>query len=397
MQVKLVRSRRGWELLRGGRPYFIRGAGGGKRLELMASSGANSLRTWGTGDAIQRLDAAHARNLSVCMGIWLGQSHHGFDYHSPASVEKQQADVLAALAPIKSHPAVLLWGIGNEMEGVSPDSGRDPAVWLAVESLARAIKKLDPNHPTMTVIAGPGKDGFKVAQIKKYCPSIDIVGINCYGGMATLPADLKKGGWDRPYIVTEFGHAGQWEVPKTPWGSPHQPSSTEKARAYLGAYHHAVLAQPGWCLGAYCFSWNCADTGVPSWYNMLVPGTEEKLASVDAMTLLWTGKWPEKRVPDVLAFQCSAGLKQVAPGSAQSVQLVALSPVPEARLSYEFVVLPDREVKEAERGTRMLTLSRPDGSLFFSAPTAPGGYLLYGLVRDGLGGAAYASLPFFVG
>jgi hypothetical protein len=396
MQVRLVRSRRGWEMLRGGRPYFIKGAGGGKRLDLMAASGANSLRTWGYGEAKARLDAAHARGLSVCMGIWLGQSHHGFDYLDRAAVEKQQADVLAAIEPVKDHPAVLCWGIGNEMEGVSADSGKDPAVWHAIEGLARAIKKRDPNHPTLTVIAGAGPGGYKVAQIKKYCPSLDAVGVNCYGGMATLPEDLKKGGWEKPYIVTEFGHAGQWEVPKTPWGSPHQPGSTEKARAYFGAYHHAVLAQPGWCLGSYCFSWNCADSGVPSWYNMLVPGTEEKLAAVDAMTLLWTGAWPEKRVPEVLTLQASCALQVVASGSKHTARLVALSPVPGARLRYEFVILPDREVKATQRGTQTLTIASKDGTLEFAAPLAPGGYLLYGLVHDNLGGAAYASTPFLV-
>ena len=68
--VELRQTGAGWQLLRGGKPYFIRGAGGDASLQQLAAAGANSLRTWGADDDVgATLDAAHALGLSVSVGI----------------------------------------------------------------------------------------------------------------------------------------------------------------------------------------------------------------------------------------------------------------------------------------------------------------------------------------
>ena len=84
---------------------------------------------------------------------------------------------------------MLLWGIGNEMEGFK--AGDDPAIWKAVDDIAAMAKKLDPNHPTMTVVAELG--GARVKSIHELCPHIDIVGINSYGGVAEHRRALPQG------------------------------------------------------------------------------------------------------------------------------------------------------------------------------------------------------------
>ena len=61
-------------------------------------------------------------------------------------------------------------------------------VWETIEEIAKFIKKVDPKHPTMTVIAG--LDPAKVFMIKKYCPSIDILGINVYGAIENDPINI---------------------------------------------------------------------------------------------------------------------------------------------------------------------------------------------------------------
>ena len=80
---------------------------------------------------------------------------------------------------MRDHPALLMWAVGNEVDLFYSNF----KVWNAVEDIAM-IKKLDPNHPTMTVTAGI--DVTEVAMIKEFCPSIDILGINTYGGMGSL-------------------------------------------------------------------------------------------------------------------------------------------------------------------------------------------------------------------
>ena len=48
-----------------------------------------------------------------------------------------------------SHPAVLMWVVGNELNLES----RDPRVWNAVNDLAVMIHREDPHHPVMTTLA----------------------------------------------------------------------------------------------------------------------------------------------------------------------------------------------------------------------------------------------------
>src|SRR5205823_524063 len=107
--------------------------------------------------------------------------------------------------------------------------------------------------PTMTVVAEIG--GQKVPMLKQHCPDIDILGVNSYGGMASMPMRLQRGGWDRPYIVTEFGPRGPWEVGKTSWGAAFESTSSEKADFYLANYIRSVASQRDRCLGSYVFLW----------------------------------------------------------------------------------------------------------------------------------------------
>ena len=47
----------------------------------------------------------------------------------------------------------------------------------------------------------------------KYVPSIDIYGLNSYGpGVNYLASELEKRNIDKPYIVTEFGVTGEWDI-----------------------------------------------------------------------------------------------------------------------------------------------------------------------------------------
>ena len=135
--VELVQTEQGWSLLRGGQPYFIRGAGGEGDLDALAAAGGNSLRLWGADDIGDVLDAAHARGLSVTVGIWLGHERHGFDYGDPAQVADQLDRVRETVLAYRDHPAVLIWALGNEMEGYA--AGDDPRIWAAVNEAANVL------------------------------------------------------------------------------------------------------------------------------------------------------------------------------------------------------------------------------------------------------------------
>ena len=137
--VRVVESPTGqWQLLRAGRPYFIQGAGGNGPRDMLAAAGANTFRTWGVGpDLGQQLDLAQRLGLTVVVGHWLGHPRHGFDYEDPEALAEQAARVRRDVLAYKDHPAVLLWGVGNEMEGFA--EGDNPAVWSHVQALAAMI------------------------------------------------------------------------------------------------------------------------------------------------------------------------------------------------------------------------------------------------------------------
>ena len=218
------------------------------------------------------------------VGIWLGHERHGFDYSDSAQVDEQFNKARETILQYKDHPAVLLWGIGNEMEGF--EAGDNPLIWKAVNDIAAMAREIDPAHPTMTVTAEIG--GGRIAGVHEQCPAIDIHGINSYGGAMSLPERLRVAGATKPYILTEFGPPGSWETAVTDWGAPLEPTSTEKAAHYRANYEHAVVNQPGLALGAYAFNWGFKMEATATWFGMFL-ANGSRLAAVDTMTELWSG------------------------------------------------------------------------------------------------------------
>ncbi len=220
-----------WQLYRGGEPYYIKGVGGQKYMDRAVAYGANSIRTWGAGEAIAVLDEAHEKGLSVLFGLWVGCERQGFDYDDTKAVQSQLDRFTAVVKEYKDHPAILMWGIGNEADLFYSDF----KVWNAIEDIAAMIKREDPHHPTMTVTAG--LDIAEVQLIQERAPSIDVYGINTYGDLLGSGEVLRKAGWKKPYVIAEWGPTGHWEVPKTEWNAPVEQTSTEKAESYRLRYN----------------------------------------------------------------------------------------------------------------------------------------------------------------
>ena len=250
--------------MRNGKPYFVKGAGGDGSKTLLRDCGGNSFRTWGADNLEPKLAEAQRLGLTVTVGVWLGTREY-FDYHDAAAVAAQKETVRKAILRYRDSPALLIWALGNEMEVGEQD---DADMWAAIEDLAKMAHELDPNHPTMTVVAEIGGD--KVAQINAHCPDIDIVGINCYGGGPSVAARYKAAGGVKPYIITEYGPAGVWEQRANAWGAVPEPSSTEKAASYRATYEKSIAGQP-LCLGSYAFTWGNKQEATATWFGLLLP------------------------------------------------------------------------------------------------------------------------------
>ncbi len=390
--VRIKKEGQRYQLIYNGKPYFVKGAGGDVHLDLLKRSGGNSIRTWGVDNADSILQDAHSRGLTVTMGIWLNHETY-FNYSDPASLEKQRKQVLQDVRKYKDAPALLVWGLGNEVELNSDPA--NPAMWKAINKLAGEIKKIDPNHPVMTVVAGVNKK--KIDAIKKYYPNIDILGVNSYGPAQTLPQRLRKLGWTKPYMLTEFGPVGWWESPKTSWGAPIEASSTVKELRYLYEYQAAVATQKGWVLGSYVFDWGHKWEGSLTWFNLFLQGSEDALGPVDAMTLAWTGKKPENSAPEIISFQSDAGLKRVKAGSVFHAEVVARDQDQDS-LHYSWKICSEKLGKTDHKPLFYpdSILKEKDNEVKFKSPESSGAYRLYVFVSDGKGKAATANVPFYV-
>ena len=380
------------QLIRNGQPYFVKGAGGSKYLDLLARAGGNSIRTWGAKDDLTPLlDKAHSLGLTVTIGIWLGHERHGFNYQDGNAVTQQIEKAKAAFKKYKNHPALLMWGIGNEMEA----KGNNPAVWYAVNHIARLAKENDPNHPTVCVIAELG--GKKVENIHRFCADVDIVGINTYGGIGSVGKRYLERGGRKPYIVTEFGPPGQWETRKTDWGAPHEMTSTHKAQWYYDGYQKGILGHPDICLGSYVFKWGNKQEGTATWPGLfLKDGT--RLGAVEVMTRVWGGKAPENRCPELheLKLSKSANLK---PGDVITAQLAASDPDKDA-LKVKWVLRQDSglyagggDAQPEQPEFPAAILKSSTSAARVKLPESGGGYRLFAYVYDGKGDAAVANQP----
>jgi hypothetical protein len=397
VKVEVKKNGTSYQLLRNGQPYFIKGAGGTGYMDRIAAYGGNSVRTWSTKDAAQILDSAQKHGLTVLLGLGVVPERHGFNYDDPAAVKKQFERVKADVLKFKDHPALLAWGIGNELNL----SYKNPKVWDAVNDIAKMIHKEDPNHPASTVLAGINKR--EIDYIKTNTPAIDILSINTYGGLAALPEQVKAAGWQGPYMVTEWGPTGHWEGLQTTWKAPIEETSSEKAAVYKSRYTFSVERDTQYCLGSYVFLWGQKQERTPTWYGVFTESGEESEV-VDVMQYLWSGTYPENKAPHIYAFQLD-GKKamnsiQLKAGTTYDVMVDAADPNNDP-LTFHYELLPEAtNVGEGgdheDRPTAVPLKLANVNKVSITTPAKKGAYRLFVYVKDGHNNVATANIPFYV-
>ncbi|MEM6263093.1 MAG: glycoside hydrolase family 2 TIM barrel-domain containing protein [Bacteroidota bacterium] len=407
-----------WQLYRGGQPYYIKGVGGQVYLDRAVEYGANSVRTWGVNDAVKVLDEAHEKGLSVLFGLWVGQERQGFDYNDGKAVKAQLARFTEVVRKYKDHPAVLMWGIGNENDLFYSDL----RVWDAINDIAKMIHEEDPNHPTMHVTAGI--DVAEIQLIRERAPHIDIMGFNTYGDILGLDQQIRSYGWEGAYLISEWGPTGHWEVPKTEWGAPIEQTSTEKAASFKQRYEEMIAYDSEKCIGSYAFIWGNKQETTPTWYGIFTSQGDESEIS-DMLQKLWSGRFPENRAPSIssLKIDGKAAIENayVIPNGKHTI-VADVTDADGDDLTYEWVILKsefgltgtggDAEVKpdavpitpigNPEIATRDNPLekysffTRNTGTLEFKAPKKTGAYRFFVYAYDGQGNVATGNIPFFV-
>ncbi|OQR65580.1 coagulation factor 5/8 type domain protein [Streptomyces maremycinicus] len=301
--VKVTGSRGNWQLTVAGQPYTIKGLTWGPSaadaptyLPDVRSMGVNTLRTWGTdGSTKALLDAAVAQGIKVINGFWLqpggGPGAGGcVDYVTDTTYKNNMLDEFAHwVDTYKSHPATLMWNVGNESVlglqncygGAGLEAQRD-AYTSFVNDVAKKIHAIDPDHPVTSTDAWTGAWPY----YKRNAPDLDLYAVNSYANLCKVRQDWIDGGYDKPYIITEGGPAGEWEVPDDVNGIPDEPSDVQKADGYTKAWG-CVTGHAGVALGATLFHYGREHDFGGVWFNLVPDGL--KRLSYYAVKKAYTG------------------------------------------------------------------------------------------------------------
>lgn len=382
-----------------GEDVFIKGAVVGEYMDKVKEYGGNAVRIPCNKNQLEKAGKA---GLLAMVGLPFKTERNGFDYNDEDAVNKQQEEVLALARQFKDHPAILFWAIGNEVDFIPPNKPFNPKVWDAINSMALAIKSVDTKHPVLTVIGTSRM--YKVADIVTRCPALDLLGLNTYGDIYKLQDTLARHGWNKPYIIAEWGPSGYWEVRKTPWKAPFEQTAAQKAFVYKDKYEKAISVRKG-CLGSFVFYWSGRKQETThTWFNMF---DSEGLGTpvIDIMRYLWTGKWPANLAPLVDSINIEGKPKHFIHRLKASSVYTAKAFVRDAendavyfkweiRAEAQYAAYAGQGEKEPQPIAGLA-----DGSgeeIKFTTPSTKGAYRLFVYAYDGHHHSSSANLPFYV-
>jgi len=386
-----------------GEPFYIKGAGlEFGNVEALAEHGGNSFRTWrtdnGKSSGKEVLDRAHKSGLKVTMGIEVARERHGFDYNDEKAVAEQLERIKKEILMYKDHPALLMWGIGNELNL----RATNPKVWDAVNQISEYIHSVDPNHPTTTSLAGIDKK--LVDDIKERATDLDLLSVQMYADIVNLPKYIEECNWEGAYMVTEWGATGHWEVGKTEWDIPIENHSSAKADFYLERYRTAIEPYKDQCIGSYVFLWGQKQERTPTWYGIFLESGEET-ESVDAMHYIWNDSWPENRTPRLDSFLLNGGNAysnvSLKAGSTATAQVFSHDKEGDPlKITWdvkpESTDLGDGGDFESTPVSLENSISGEGAEVTLNVPDKEGAYRIFVYVHDDHNNAAHANIPFFV-
>lgn len=388
--------------------FQIKGVCGDRDLERLATFGVNTVRGYtipSTEKMLEKLDEAHRLGIKMVVSEWM--PHHGqnkgrngsvweFDYN--AKGDEMVEKFIEKIEGIGDHPAILMWGLGNEVH-------LDEPYLRVVNRMSRAIHERFPHHLTsLTIINAPEKG---IAAIKEFAPDIDVLGVQSYSRGAVRGTIRKTEAlWGKPFYFSEFNTNGPWNFKKAPWGIELDEPVTSKVSDLKDCYA-AIDASP-LCLGSTIFVWGHHTVFRPTYFSTLLdpnPNGTKDAVSLDHLFITpqaevliehFTGRPIQgNRAPAISKLEFDGGLSHrlAAPAEMMKVNFAADDadgdPV-------EFVTWI---LDSTQRRTTTVAGPLPQassGHALISAPQQPGEYLLLVYAKDGKGGASASTIAFKV-
>ncbi|MCG2612708.1 hypothetical protein LZZ85_00390 [Terrimonas sp. NA20] len=403
-KVFILRNGKKFTLYRNGHPFFIKGAAGTGHLARLSQAGGNTLRTWDTTHLQQILDDAAANNIAVIAGLSLPFSFTHSFYDNTSLVTAQFNAYRDVIRKYRSHPALLMWSLGNEVD--FPYSYHFRRFYKVYNELLDMIHQEDPDHPVSTAIINV--DRRNILNIKMKVPDLDLITLNTFGKLSQIDRTLSEltWCWNGPFLISEWGTNGPWEAEYTVWGAPIETTSTNKAQQYLERSAMLPVNSPRF-LGACCFFWGQKQESTHTWYSLF---SEDGKASetVNVLQQIWTGTTPTHHAPSVKYMLLNGKGAQnnillQSDGSYTAELLMDESQQPDSTTVSWEILAEDWVRKDPSE----LNLNKPatinaqrsadaTNKWLFRAPKQEGPYRIFVTVFDNKGYFSTANTPFYV-
>ena len=400
-KVHIVKTAEGFQLIRNGNPFYVQGAVAWNKFDLVKQYGGNAVRTSARGG---RLELADSLGLACMVNLPVRAERDGMDYDDSIAVRKQFDRIIGLVEQYKGLDCVLFWSLGNELDWIPPGIPYNKKAWEHLNQLAIKIHEIDPDHPVMTTIGSVHKEVMD--EFMQGAPDMDLLGFNEYGNLLELAGWIRDFGWNRPYVLTEWGPTGFWQVPRTSWGVPIEETSSMKADLYKQRYEQGILADREMCLGSFVFLWNQHQERTHTWFGMFDDQWNETEA-VDVMRFEWTGDWPENRAPrlDSIFIDDQAVCESIIlkAGSGHSAGVYTHDPDNDHLVCSWEVLREGTQFPYGGRGERKPPAERgliADSTkqiIHFRAPDSSGAYRLFVYIYDRHNHFATANIPFYSG
>jgi hypothetical protein len=391
------------------RTFQIKGVCGDRDLDRLARLGVNTVRGYTIEEpAVMRkkLDQVQRLGMKMIVSEWM--PHHGenknkeghlwdFDYN--AKGDAMVAALVKKIEGIGDHPAILMWGLGNEVH-------LDEPYLRVVNRMSQEIHKRYPHHLTSLTMINAKPENIQ--KIKEFAPDLDVLGVQCYsrgavrGGIKNAEAH-----WGKPFYLSEFNTNGPWNFKNTPWGSPLDEPVSRKVHDLKDCYN--AIDESPLCIGSTIFVWgHYAVDDRPTYFSLLLHGNPKGLKEgesfdqllltpqADVMTERFTGKpitGNSAPVITKLEFDGGAGSKVAQPGESMTVRFAAEDANADPVQFVSWILKA-----KAQKTTPLLgpLAQASDSHAVIKAPATPGDYLVMVYAKDQKGGASATVLPFQV-
>lgn len=394
-----------YRIYKNGTPMIIKGAVGHTNLAELVACGGNTISIWDTSMVEKILDDAQKYNISVMVGLDIPSGDIPQFYRDEKKVNELFKAHQATVQRFKNHPALLYWGLGNEL--VMPFASNSGPFYKIYNRLLKMMHTEDPDHPVTTTLINLQKGS--ILNIHWKIRDLDFISINTYNQLKDIKKKLKKLSlvWNGPYMISEWSPNGGWESENTIWQAPIENTSTKKAEQYYQFYKEYMPKDDPRFLGSLAFYWGNRQEYTHTWYSVFNENgspTEVKEALSDGWKDTLTQHQSVKIKYMLIDNHGARDNIILSPRSRHTVSLLLADDQVKDSLSYSWELIKEDWIYWGRTWDNFKKPAVLNGVISDSAvqhtnfvcPSKEGAYRIFVTVYNSKGFCATANTPFYV-